>query len=252
MTPTFAPLPVALPLGCHGARVDVATVAALIAAMPAGEWPEAMRDAADSARRDDAAAPVGLRRADFLAGRLTAREAVRSLTGADAQIGRADDGSPRWPEGVEGSISHYGGVACAVARESAGGIGIDIAPLLEGDRLRAVVRRCLTPSELAAQPSDAAVSLAFAAKEALFKASHARVQRFVGFDEASVCTDASECQSVQPVTSWARRTDSGTWTAALGERLAAGLGVASVNGAYAWDRALVYAVIALPAPSIGS
>ena len=69
MTPTFAPLPVALPLGCHGARVDVATVAPLVAAMPAGDWPEAMRDAADS------------RRADFLAGRLAAREAVLAATG---------------------------------------------------------------------------------------------------------------------------------------------------------------------------
>lgn len=237
MTPTFAPLPVALPLGCHGARVDVATVAPLVAAMPAGDWPEAMRDAADSARRAGGAGPVGRRRADFLAGRLAARAAVRSLTGADARIGRADDGSPRWPEGVEGSISHYDGVACAVARSSAGGVGIDIAPLLEGDRLRAVVRRCLTPSELDAQPSDAAVSLAFAAKEALFKAAHARVQRFIGFDEAAVAVGDDP---------------PGTWTAALGERLAADLGVASVDGTYAWDHALVYAVIALPTPSIGS
>ncbi|MFM7599135.1 MAG: 4'-phosphopantetheinyl transferase superfamily protein, partial [Actinomycetota bacterium] len=88
-----------------------------------------------------------------------------------------------------------------------------------------------------AQPSDAAVSLAFAAKEALFKAAHARVLRFIGFDEAAVAVSDDH---------------PGAWTAALGERLAADLGVASVDGTYAWDHALVYAVIALPAPSIGS
>ena len=227
MTLRFAPLPVDLPPGCHGVRLDVADVAPLVAMMPAGDWPEAMRDAADS------------RRADFLAGRLAAREAVRLLTGSDARIGRSEDGSPRWPDGVAGSISHYDGVACAVAVDGSatGGIGVDIAPLLDGDRLRAVVRRCLTDAERAAAPSDADVSLAFAAKEAVFKAAHARVQRHIGFDEAEIAVLDS---------------GAGTWTASLGHMLAVDLDTTSLTGTYAWDRSLVYAVVALPAASIGS
>ena len=227
MTLRFAPLPVDLPPGSHGVRLDVADVAPLVAMMPAGDWPEAMRDAADS------------RRADFLAGRLAAREAVRLLTGSDARIGRAEDGSPRWPDGVAGSISHYDGVACAVAVDGSatGGIGVDIAPLLDGDRLRAVVRRCLTDAERAAGPSDADVSLAFAAKEAVFKAAHARVQRHIGFDGAEIAVlDAG----------------AGRWTASLGHMLAVDLDTTSLTGTYAWERSLVYAVVVLPTPSIGS
>ena len=228
MTPNFRSLPVALPSGCRGVRVDVADVARLVAMMPAGDWPESMRGAADS------------RRADYLAGRLAAREAVRLATSLEARIGRADDGSPVWPDGVEGSISHYEGVAAAVARrvgkavpvglarEARGGIGIDIAPLLEGDRLRAVTRRCLTDEERSAQPSDAAVSLTFAAKESLFKAVHARVQRHVGFDEA-VLSDH----------------DSASWSLRLSPALSGEVGVDAVHGTYAWDHGLVYAVVAL-------
>ena len=276
MTLRFAPLSVALPPGCSGVRVDVMEVAPLVAMMPAGDWPESMRDAADS------------RRADYLAGRLAAREAVRLATGRDARIGRADDGSPCWPDGIEGSISHYGGVAAAVARrvgkadpvglaqrvgkadpvglagETRGGIGIDIAPLLEGDRLRAVMRRCLTDNERSAQPSEAAVSLTFAAKEALFKAAHPRAQRFIGFDEAEISVvGAPSRPSVPPSghlvtasgqrtgsgakdgTASGQRTGSGGWSAVLADDLARLLGVATVYGTYAWEHGLVYAVVAI-------
>ena len=236
MTLRFAPLPVALPPGCSGVRVDVAEVAPLVAVMPSGDWPESMRGAADS------------RRADYLAGRLAAREAVRLATSLDARIGRADDGSPVWPDGVEGSISHYRGVAAAVAREARGGIGIDIAPLLDGDRLQAVVRRCLTDAERSRQPSDAEVSLAFAAKEALFKAVHARVQRHVGFDEAEVVVTDGPGSTVDmghPVDVSDRRTQTGTWTAVLADDLARQFSIATVHGTYAWEHGLVYAVVAL-------
>ncbi|MBU6315747.1 MAG: 4'-phosphopantetheinyl transferase superfamily protein, partial [Acidobacteria bacterium] len=85
--------------------------------------------------------------------------------------------------------------------------------------------------------SDADVSLAFAAKEAVFKAAHARVQRHIGFDEAEIAVlDAG----------------AGTWSASLGHMLAIDLDTTSLAGTYAWDRSLVYAVVALPTSSIGS
>lgn len=238
MTLHFAPLPVALPAGCHGVRLDVADVTPLVAMMPAGDWPGSLSDAADS------------RRADFLAGRLAAREAVRLVNGVDARIGRADDGSPHWPEGVEGSISHYAGVACAVARAVSGGIGIDVAPLLDGDRLRAVIRRCLTDAERAVQPSDAVVSLAFAAKEALFKAAYFRAHRFIGFTEAEIIgMDGSSLDTSDGVSDTGRTSAGGTWIARVSGPLAEEIDADTVTGTFAWDRSLVYAVVALESPT---
>jgi 4'-phosphopantetheinyl transferase EntD len=237
MTPAFDDLPVALPAGCAGARV---------AGDPSGwaevfDWPTELTDAAIS------------RRSDFLMGRLAAVEALRRL-GAEGSVGRSPEGAPVWPEGIAGSLTHHSGVAAAIVGRRAGGqgytgLGIDICPRLEGDRLRAVVRQCLTEAEREAWASEDAATLAFAAKESIYKAAYPRAQRFIGFDEAEIVDvgDAgrSTVEKHHPVDAFDRRTHAGTWTAVLADELARLLGVGTVTGSYAWDGELVYAVLAL-------
>ena len=215
MTPAFDDLPVALPPGCAGARVT-GDPAAWSAAF---EWPTELTDAAAT------------RRADFLMGRLAAVEAMRRL-GAEGSVGRSADGAPVWPAGIAGSLTHHSGVAAAVVGRDMDGLGIDVCPRLGGDRLRAVVRQCLTETERETWAGEDAATVAFAAKESIYKAAYPRAQRFIGFAEAEI-TDMQ----------------AGRWTAQVSGPLADELGVDTVIGTYSWDGSLLYAVLALPRPT---
>ncbi len=215
MTPAFDDLPVSLPAGCVGARVvgDPSSWA------EAFDWPTELTDAAAT------------RRSDFLMGRLAAVEALRRL-GAEGSVGRSPEGAPVWPEGIAGSLTHHSGVAAAVVGRDLAGLGIDICPRLDGDRLRAVVRQCLTETESERWNSEDAATLAFAAKESIYKAAYPRAQRFIGFAEAEI-TDVGD----------------GLWIAQVSGPLAGDIGVEAVTGTYAWDGSLLYAVLALPRPT---
>lgn len=214
MTPAFDDLPVALPPGCAGARV----VGDPAAWSQAFEWPTELTDAAAT------------RRSDFLMGRLAAVEALRRL-GAQGSVGRSPDGAPVWPEGIAGSLTHHSGVAAAVVGRDLAGLGVDICPRLEGDRLRAVVRQCLTEAERERWASEDAATLAFAAKESIYKAAYPRAQRFIGFAEAEI-TDVGD----------------GHWIARVSGPLAEEIGLDEVTGTHAWDGSLLYAVLALESP----
>lgn len=248
MTPVFDDLPVALPVGCAGARVagDPSSWA------EAFDWPTELTDAAVS------------RRSDFLMGRLAAVAALRRL-GAEGSVGRSPEGAPVWPEGIAGSLTHHSGVAAAVVgRQGSGlcpsdgdpgrelaGLGIDICPRLHGDRLRAVVRQCLTEAERERWASEESATLAFAAKESIYKAAYPRAQRFIGFAEAeivAVSVAPSAVENCHPVDGSDRRDQAGSWTAVLADDLARLLGVDTVEGTYAWDGSLLYAVLALESP----
>ena len=136
---------------------------------------------------------VPKRRAEFLAGRFAARQAL-ALLGVDGVPGRNQDGSPRWPEQVVGSITHGAARAlCAVAQASeVRGIGIDAERLMgEGakDELlaricdveeRALLRRSL------ASPEQHLVTFAFSAKESLYKCLFPQIGRFMDFNAARV------------------------------------------------------------------
>jgi enterobactin synthetase component D len=214
MTPAFDDLPVALPAGCVGARV----VGDASGWAEAFDWPTELTDAAAT------------RRSEFLMGRLAAVEALRRI-GAEGSVGRSPDGAPVWPEGIAGSLTHHSGVAAAVVGRGLAGLGIDICPRLDGDRLRAVVRQCLTEAERDRWAGEEAATLAFAAKESVYKAAYPRAKRFIGFAEAEV-VDVSE----------------GRWIAEVSGPLSEEIGVDAVTGTYAWDGRLLYAVLALESP----
>lgn len=140
---------------------------------------------------------VAKRRAEFLAGRFAALSALQKL-GAFEAPGRHDDGSPRWPREVVGSITHGAGRAlCAVAlSRELRSLGIDAESLLKPSYSVELQRRICSDDELAlldarlGLPPHVLVTLAFSAKESLYKCLYPLVGRFMDFHAARVVASA--------------------------------------------------------------
>lgn len=121
------------------------------------------------------------RRAEYAAGRIAARAALRRLTGQAALIGMGPDRLPLWPKGTIGSISHnrrnaVALVACAQRYHAA---GIDIETVMDAPVARDVIP-VIGP---VAEKDPLSLTLAFSAKESLFKALYPHVGYF-GFQAA--------------------------------------------------------------------
>lgn len=124
------------------------------------------------------------RRAEWLAGRRCASEALRLLTGQGACLGTAPDRSPLWPGGTLGSISHSGEMAVAIAARADRclGIGLDIERVMDGRAASEVASEALTPRERCHLANDPfSITLAFSAKESLFKALYPLLRRPMSF-----------------------------------------------------------------------
>jgi len=136
------------------------------------------------------------RLASFVGGRLAAHGAIQGLGGPFTAIGCGPRGAPSPPSGVSLSITHKKHLAVAIAaRSDLGDLGIDLetlAPEREG-----IASKILRPEEaerIERLPPDrrwTATVLRFSIKEAIYKALAPRLQRYIGFEEASVslCTD---------------------------------------------------------------
>lgn len=123
------------------------------------------------------------RRAEWLAGRRCASEALRLLTGQGACPGMAPDRSPLWPGGTLGSISHSGDMAVAIAARAGAclAMGIDIERVMSGQAANEIASEALTPRERRHLTDSFSVTLAFSAKESLFKALHPLLRRPMSF-----------------------------------------------------------------------
>ncbi len=160
-----------------------AAVAALDAATQrAPPWAVAIADAQgwQSARRQS-----------FLAGRAVAAAALQGL-GHSTPVLRADDGAPRWPAGMVGSIAHSAAFAIAIVApaSTALALGVDVEPdsLLPADA-EAVV---LSPQDHAAlatafgAAAAAHARLVFSAKECVHKALHPLCGAWLEFDAVAI------------------------------------------------------------------
>jgi len=135
---------------------------------------------------------VPKRRAEFLAGRYCAAQALQRLDRA-GPVGIGPDRCPAWPPTVIGSISHseHQAVAVATCDPAVVGLGIDIeapidAPTAAGLRAQILTARdesCLQHPELA---PETVLTLAFSAKESFFKALYPSVKAFFGFETVSI------------------------------------------------------------------
>jgi len=138
---------------------------------------------------------VAKRQAEYLAGRLCAREALRRLSGLPAVPGhRAEDRGPVWPAGWVGAITHSHGWAAAVVGSARDylGLGLDTETLLEPAKALRLADQILTPAEqerlqsLDEERQAFAITLAFSAKESLFKALHPQVGQMFFFQDAEL------------------------------------------------------------------
>jgi enterobactin synthetase component D len=137
-------------------------------------------------------AAVAIRRTQFLAGRYCAAQAITRLCGtaASVTVGRGSDGSPVWPNGLTGSITHSGDFASAAvaSRKNVRSLGIDTEHIMATVRARRIASAVLVASEVSAasRAIDEAVwiTLVFSAKEALFKCLYPLVGR--SFDYSAV------------------------------------------------------------------
>ncbi len=130
------------------------------------------------------------RKAEYLAGRLAAREALRSA-GFDAfSLYNSAERDPQWPQGVTGSVSHTGPHALAVACDKQAwqlrGMGLDIENRVSEKRAQRLWSHILsfpekTLLEQTALPFPWLVTLAFSVKESLFKALYPTLRRYLSF-----------------------------------------------------------------------
>lgn len=134
---------------------------------------------------------VPKRQGEFLAGRVLARAALDGLHRAYASIAIGDQGSPVWPSGISGSISHsHGKCICLVIADDHKLVGIDVEKLATGASVGAILKEALSPEErhrLVQQTTfdaDVLATLIFSAKETIFKTLHPVVRQFFGFDAA--------------------------------------------------------------------
>ena len=120
---------------------------------------------------------IGPRRQHYALGRACARLALRELTGAESCVGMLPSGSPAWPTGVVGSITHSRKLVAAAAAHAGEiqDLGIDVedatrhSARLERwactDAERAALRALTVPDG-----STGWSTVVFSAKEAVYKA----------------------------------------------------------------------------------
>jgi len=138
---------------------------------------------------------VHKRQAEFYFGRLMARHALRGLGIVDAQVSVGASREPVWPSGAIGSISHTHALAAAAVMPlgACKGVGIDIEHVVGDDTSVALKATVVSREELAyletlvgVLPLNALLTIAFSAKESLFKSAFNEVGRYFDFSAARV------------------------------------------------------------------
>lgn len=128
------------------------------------------------------------RKAEHLAGRIAAYHALQQQ-GFRTIPAIGATGCPLWPAGLSGSISHSGQRAVAVVAPHP--VGVDSEAQFSESLCEELAQSIVTPEEhvlLAASglPYTLALTLAFSAKESLFKAFSPLALPFPGFASARV------------------------------------------------------------------
>ena len=136
---------------------------------------------------------IDVRKADFLAGRAMLKAAQNLLGLTDAQIGIGENRAPIWPDDRRGSLSHtHGLVASFLTSRQDLSLGVDVETIATGNSAKAIKQQVLSHAERkmidAADdwPLNMLTTLAFSAKETLFKALYPQVKSFFGFDAAEL------------------------------------------------------------------
>jgi len=133
---------------------------------------------------------VPKRQAEFLAGRVCAARAMRRLRGVHQPVAIRPDRSPAWPEGLVGSISHTDGLALAGVAEARRwrSLGLDVEREMSAEVMSQVAPLVLDEAEWRRRPAGwaetAFATLAFSAKETLYKAVYPLTGLMMEFHDA--------------------------------------------------------------------
>jgi 4'-phosphopantetheinyl transferase EntD len=143
-----------------------------------------------------AATLTGFRRIRWVGGRLAAQAAGRHLGARSWSLLVGPDGAPMAPEGYSLSIAHKQDLAIALVSDVAGEhLGVDLEDDVHAAReIEAVflsIGERKTLDSLPASERDRALLLAFALKEATYKAFASHVGRSLGYHEAGISLDAA-------------------------------------------------------------
>lgn len=142
------------------------------------------------------------RQAEFLAGRIAAMQSIRGIGLPPATIPIDPHRAPLWPAGISGSISHTGNTALCCVVEKPLIIGIDLEKIQNNDEATVLAAHIISDAELQLLGEESEdfgwrLSLAFSAKESLFKALHPVVNQYFDFLDVAICgVDASRQQLV--------------------------------------------------------
>ncbi len=132
----------------------------------------------------------GFRQVQFVGGRLALGELFPELGLRRTPVLTNVHGAPEFQPGVAGSVTHKNDLAIAMIARGNPGLGIDLE---ETDRDRpGVASRVLRPEELVAVDTLPAerrwrdTAIRFSIKEAIYKALHPFLLRYIGFGEVAV------------------------------------------------------------------
>jgi 4'-phosphopantetheinyl transferase EntD len=140
---------------------------------------------------------VDRRRAEFAAGRDSARRALARVGLPEAVVPAGPDRAPIWPAGTVGSIAHAEGMAVAVAARAQDFLSLGVDIELSGRVQEELWPHILTEAEGKAarlRPAPERVPWAtaiFAIKEAFYKFQYPLSRRWLHFREVEVETAAS-------------------------------------------------------------
>ena len=153
--------------------------------------------------------PVGFadavlsRRAEFLAGRYCAARALAEF-GARTHVGVGEHRAPLWPAGMLGTISHTSCLAVALVgrRGTIDGLGVDVEDvphdgMVEDVRQHVLVGQDEQRVRVSSLPFAVGATLAFSAKESLFKALYPHVGAYFGFDAARIVALDPDTQTIE-------------------------------------------------------
>lgn len=133
------------------------------------------------------------RQREYISGRICAREALQALGATILDIPIGQDGSPTWPPGFVGSITHSHGLvfAAVTSASHALGLGLDAERIMPAATARELLPLIASPHEyprLAESCPDARMltTILFSAKETVFKCLYPLTRRRLDFGDVKI------------------------------------------------------------------
>jgi 4'-phosphopantetheinyl transferase EntD len=138
--------------------------------------------------------PAAPRSGAYLAGRQCAALALASAGAPSREVGRNADGSPLWPAGFIGSITHTRDFAsaCVSSIGELAGVGIDTEEVLDTAASAEIRETVATREELgrlqahAALDQNSLLTLLFSAKESVYKCVAPITRDFLEFQDVEL------------------------------------------------------------------